>query len=254
MAMKAESEAADSTVLVDPQTRLAEWANNADEWVRLLVAEVIATGRPVGQDVIEKAYQLFREENDLDKRELPVVPLLDVETRQDESAPPLSLIRLSNVRGVNALTSGAVIEPHEGLTVLYGENGTGKTGYSRIFKALANSRTADTILGNIDADAPEGQAAKLEFKLGDDEQVLTWTGEMGVSPFTRMSIFDSPAVQPMSMKISSTSILQRLWRYLTMSRLQFGRYSPRSTRQFPSLVRMARNCSHGSNMDRASTR
>lgn len=195
MAMKAESEAADSRVLVDAQTRLAEWANNSDEWVRLLVAEVIATGRPVGQDVIEKAYQLLREENDLDKRELPVVPLLDIETRQDESAPPLSLIRLSNVRGVNALTSGAVIEPHEGLTVLYGENGTGKTGYSRIFKALANSRTADTILGDIDADAPEGQEAKLEFKLGDDEQVLTWTGELGVSPFTRMSIFDSPAVR-----------------------------------------------------------
>lgn len=98
------------------------------------------------------------------------------------------------MHGVNALISGAEIEPHEGLTILYGENGAGKTGYSRIFKALANSRTADTVLGNIAAGAPEEQTARLDFKLGDNAQVLTWTGDRGVSPFTRMSIFDSPAV------------------------------------------------------------
>ncbi|MDQ0375972.1 AAA family ATPase [Cellulomonas humilata] len=173
---------------------LAHWANDNDEWVRLLVSEVIVTGRPVGATTIEKAYQVFRQEKALDKRELPTVAKLIFEAQLDESAPPLAVTRLSEVHGVNALIAGAVIEPHEGLTILYGENGTGKTGYSRIFKALANSRTADTILGNVETDPAEGQTAKVEFKLGDDEQSLTWTGERGVSPFTRMSIFDSPAV------------------------------------------------------------
>ena len=195
MTTPADVEAAEPAELIDPRAQLAGWANANDEWVRLLVAEVIATGRPVGTSVVEKAHLLFRQEKALDERELPAVPLLNIEARQDESAPPLSLTRLSDVRGVNALVAGAVIEPHEGLTILYGENGTGKTGYSRIFKALANSRTADTILGNIDADTSEAQSAKLEFKLGDDAQTLTWTGELGVSPFTRVSIFDSPAVR-----------------------------------------------------------
>ncbi|MGC0274865.1 AAA family ATPase [Pseudactinotalea sp. Z1739] len=180
--------------LVDPRALLADWANASDEWVRLLVAEVLVSGRPVGAPTVEKAYKLFREEKALDKRDLSTVPKLDVEARQDEAAPPLSLTRLSEVRGVNALVPGAIIEPHEGLTILYGENGTGKTGYSRVFKALANSRTADTILGDIEADTAEAQTAKLKFKLGDDEQTFAWTGERGVSPFTRMSIFDSPAV------------------------------------------------------------
>ena len=180
--------------LVDPRRLLAEWANTKDEWVRLLVAEVLASGRSVGTSTIEKAYKLFREEKTLDRRALPQVPMLDVEARQDESAPPLFISRLSEVRGVNALAPGAVIEPHEGLTILYGENGTGKTGYSRVFKALANSRTADIILGNVKADTTEAQAAKLEYKLGDDEQKLDWQGDPGVSPFTRMSIFDSSAV------------------------------------------------------------
>jgi len=191
-----EAEAAEPEVaeLLDPRALLADWANAKDEWVRLLVAEVIATARPVGGSTIEEAYQLFRQEKALEKRELPVVPQLNVEARQDESAPPLTLTRLSEVHGINALVSGSVIEPHEGLTILYGENGTGKTGYSRVFKALANSRTADTILGDIEADAVEKQSAKLEFTLGDQAQTLAWNGDPGVSPFTRMSIFDSPAV------------------------------------------------------------
>lgn len=183
-----------TTEFRDPRALLVDWANANDEWARLLVSEVINTGRAVSTSTIDKAYQLFRQEKSLDKRELPAVEKIDIVAKQDELAPPLSLTRLSEVRGVNALVSGAVIEPHEGLTILYGENGTGKTGYSRIFKALANSRTADTILGNIEAAASEDQAAKLDFKLGDEAQALTWTGERGVSPFTRMSIFDSPAV------------------------------------------------------------
>ncbi len=191
---KAEFAEPEVTDLLDPRALLSDWANTKDEWVRLLVTEVIATARPVGESTIEKAYHLFRQEKALDKREFPVVPQLIVEARQDESAPPLTMTRLSEVHGINALVSGSVIEPHEGLTILYGENGTGKTGYSRVFKALANSRTADTILGDIEADAVEKQSATVEFTIGDQAKTLAWTGARGVSPFTRMSIFDSPAV------------------------------------------------------------
>lgn len=64
-----EAKDAESTKLIDPRAQLAEWANSSDEWARLLVAEVIATGRPVGTSVVEKAYLLFRQEKALDKRD-----------------------------------------------------------------------------------------------------------------------------------------------------------------------------------------
>ncbi|HZJ50636.1 MAG TPA: AAA family ATPase [Actinomycetota bacterium] len=178
----------------DPRAMLARWANSSDEWVRLLVAEILAIGRPVGTSTIETAYKLFRQEKAVVPRELPAVEQLSTEARQDEAAPPLTLVKLSEVHGVNALVTGAEIEPHEGLTILYGENGTGKTGYSRVFKALADSRTADVILGNVDAEKEEAQSAKLDYTLGGDDETLEWTGDRGVSPFTRMSIFDSPSV------------------------------------------------------------
>lgn len=184
----------ESPTSLDPRALLAEWANGRDEWVRFLAGDVLSTGRPVSDGTVAQAYELLRQEKALGERILPVVAPLSVEARQDEAAPPLSITKLSDVHGVNALVSGAVMEPNEGLTILYGENGTGKTGYARIFKALAGGRTADEILGNIDTAEAEAQSASVEYQLGGEAKTLVWAGERGVSPFTRTSIFDSFSV------------------------------------------------------------
>ena len=119
------------TVTVDPSAWLAKWANSNDEWIRLLIAEVIASGRPVGRSTINKAYRPFRQEKEFDGRTLSAVENLSTGACRDENAPPLS-----DVHGVNALVSGEIIVPHDGLTLVDGENGTGRTHYSHIFKTL----------------------------------------------------------------------------------------------------------------------
>ncbi|WAM19501.1 AAA family ATPase [Rhodococcus sp. JS3073] len=179
---------------LDPRGLLSEWANSSDEWVRHIVRQVLNGGVPLGSDEEAQAYNLFRQEKAFDIRELPTEELLATVEREDEAIEPLTLTSLSAVTGVNALVEGGGIEPHEGLTILFGENGTGKTGYSRIFKALAASRTADVVLGNIDAATPRDQSALVGYTLGSESKTYAWTGQQGVAPFTRMSIFDSPSV------------------------------------------------------------
>jgi len=179
----------------DPRETLATWANEQDEWLRFIVRHVLSSGRPSTEAVLEQAYALFRQEKSLDPRLLPVEPPLAVEARDEDAELPLAITRLADVTGVNALVTGSVIEPHAGLTILFGENGTGKTGYARIFKAVAGSRTADeVILGDITADQVGPQSARIEYTLGADRKEFVWTGEHGVAPFMRMSIFDSPSV------------------------------------------------------------
>lgn len=179
---------------MDPRGLLGEWANSSDEWVRYIARLVLTSGAPLGRDEEAQAYTLFRQEKAFDTRELPVEEPLPTLDREDEAIEPLTLTSLSDVVGVNALAEGGVIEPHDGLTILFGENGTGKTGYSRIFKALAASRTADTILNNIEVAKPQPQSAVIGYTLGSEARTHIWKGEQGVSPFTRMSIFDSPSV------------------------------------------------------------
>ncbi|MFE4464063.1 hypothetical protein ACFRCR_02990 [Oerskovia sp. NPDC056781] len=179
----------------DARVLLSTWANDNDEWVRAIVRPVLSTGRAlVGSDV-DDVYALFRQEKALDARTLPKEPPLAVAASPAESDEVLRITSLSEITGVNALVSGAVITPHEGLTILYGENGTGKTGYSRLFKTLAASRTADQILGDVSQASASAQGALIAYNLGEIEHRFRWSGETGgVAPFTRMSIFDSPSV------------------------------------------------------------
>ncbi|MFL0503544.1 AAA family ATPase [Kocuria rhizophila] len=178
----------------DPRDLLSEWANSSDEWVRYIVRHVLTGAGPLSNDEAAGAYALFRQEKAFDKRELPTEGALATLESEDEAIEPLILTSIANVAGVNALVEGSRIEPHAGLTILFGENGTGKTGYSRIFKALANSRTADVILNNIETTSPKQQSAEISYTLGSTTKTYTWTGGQGIAPFTRMSIFDSPSV------------------------------------------------------------
>jgi len=181
----------------DSRDLLVEWANKAPEWARYIVRNVIDNKAPLDGESTATAYKLFLQENGLEERTLPDEPLLIASNADAETIVPLTITSLSDVTGVNALGTGNTIEPDPHLTILFGENGTGKTGYSRIFKALAESRTVDKeILGNIAHTRPEAMSATVKYRLGDsDEQRYIWRGEKGVLPFTRMSIFDSRAVK-----------------------------------------------------------
>lgn len=181
----------------NPRDLLVEWANIAPEWARYIVRNVIDNKAPLNGKSITTAYKFFLQENGLEERTLPDEPLLIASNADTETIAPLTITSLSDVIGVNALGTGNAIKPDPHLTILFGENGTGKTGYSRIFKALAESRTVDKeILGNIAHTQPEAMSATIKYRLGDnDEQCHEWHGEKGVPPFTRMSIFDSRAVK-----------------------------------------------------------
>ena len=147
---------------------MIEWANSAPEWARYIVRNVVDNKGPLDDKSIITAYKFFLQENGLEERTLPNEPLLVASNADTETIAPLTITSLSDVTGVNALGTGNVIEPDPHLTILFGENGTGKTGYSRIFKALAGSRTVDKkILGNIANTKPEAMSATIKYRLGD---------------------------------------------------------------------------------------
>ena len=51
--------------------------------------------------------------------------------------------------GVNALKPGSQIDFASGVTIIFGENGSGKSGFVRVLKRAAGVRTAEDILHNV---------------------------------------------------------------------------------------------------------
>ena len=179
----------------DPRISLAAWANTTDEWIRRIVRQVLGSNAELPDDERSQAFRLFLEQKGFEERTLPEEPQLEYSSQTMGEAEPFQLVRLSDVTGVNALAKGEQIEFAPGLTLLFGENGTGKTGYSRILKTLAGSRSAADILPDVTIEGNRpAPFAVISYRLGECETEYQWNGESSHPPFDRMSIFDSPSV------------------------------------------------------------
>lgn len=176
-----------------PRGVLIEWANQQQSWVRYLVREVLAAAGPLASEVVDRAFAVFLAEVGLSDD----VAATDIRALADDGQfgpgdEPVRLLKLSNVRGVNALAPNQSIEFGPGLTVLYGQNGVGKTGYARVIKRAAGSRKHEDILGNIDrAGTRVSPSAEFEIEIGASEHTVAWNNEVGIEHLRRIAVFDS---------------------------------------------------------------
>ena len=157
----------DQTLNEDPRSSLAQWANSCDEWVRRIVRQVLGSSDQFSESQQALIYRLLLEEKGIDDRTLPTEPQLGRPAQPLAPPEPFHLARMSNVRGVNALVEDEHIDFGLGLTLLYGENGMGKTGYARILKRMAGSRSAEDILPDVNLEHdPPPPSADIDYRLG----------------------------------------------------------------------------------------
>ena len=117
-------------------------------------------------------------------------------------APPadptrlVQIVAIRNIENVNALVQGAQlpISP-TGITAIFGENGAGKSGYSRVFKHACRARDRrEPILPNAKLDPETVGPAQAVFETLLDGNPTYFAWEHSVEPpepLTDISIFDT---------------------------------------------------------------
>lgn len=108
----------------------------------------------------------------------------------------VQLAAIKNLRNVNALAEDQrlPINP-SGLSVIYGENGTGKSGYSRVFKRACRARDQrEPIHPNAHKEPGKTGPAQAAFELivdGDPLEVEWTFGKEAPEQLSSIAIFDS---------------------------------------------------------------
>lgn len=107
----------------------------------------------------------------------------------------VSLGALYGLSNVNALATGERLSfGKTGLTVIYGDNGAGKSGYARVLKQICRARSpkGDAILPNIYAAAGGIPTASVDFFIGGQKRSTSWSqGESADPMLSAVSVFDS---------------------------------------------------------------
>lgn len=111
---------------------------------------------------------------------------------QDSHSHRIEITSISNVTGVNALGPRNPLKLQEGLTVIYGHNGSGKSGYTRLLKQICGAKSPGTLHGNAFDKTPINQACRVEYKFDGNDGVLEWDSSRGVSEqLSAVELYDS---------------------------------------------------------------
>src|ERR1039457_4076661 len=123
------------------------------------------------------------------------VPLAAEHVRDAKSSRAIvNLSGIHSVENVNALAPGERLTFFKsGLTVVYGDNGSGKTGYIRILKKVCRARSPkdDKIVPNIYASKTGPQKAVMDFTANGENRNNAWiNGQPGNPLLSSISVFD----------------------------------------------------------------
>lgn len=107
--------------------------------------------------------------------------------------PALHIRGLSEIRGVNKITDRASLNFGMGnLTVVYGTNGSGKTGFSRVLKQACGSSAWEDIYPNVSNKVNPACEARISVTVDKTPSDLDWTLKGGpLQPLRNVHVFDS---------------------------------------------------------------
>jgi hypothetical protein len=109
---------------------------------------------------------------------------------------PTVLLSISDVRNANNLAPKQTMPfAGKGLTIIYGYNGSGKSGYGRILRQLCRSRHDEkqAIIGNVYGPKPLGPAtATIAYRVGTQDFSTQWKdGAPSPDELSHISVFDA---------------------------------------------------------------
>lgn len=175
------------------------WSNSLEPlWMRDALRRIVVQAEITETD-IEELTELCKKPQGLSTATIEVSPLIIDHLPADHEKGSVGLVALTHVSDVNALAPNESIEfGKTGLTIVYGVNGAGKSGYGRILKRACRARgSSDVILANALSEKPAGPpTAKFIIDVAGNEHCYIWKdGLPGHRDLGAISVFDSSAAQ-----------------------------------------------------------
>jgi len=182
-----------STKTLDNEVKA--FADGLQYWAKYL-AEKILFGSAITDIIIDDAYSFLLQELKLiPNANKPPITINYNLGSNGSFKKVLQFTKLEEVNGVNALKENQTIEFGPNLTIIYGSNGSGKSGYVRMLKKVFYSKAPEEIIKNIYLDSGhKSVSATFNFK-SDGKDISHKYPDKSTSPeFDQFSVFDGKSI------------------------------------------------------------
>ena len=175
------------------------WSNTQPAWVQDALRRVFTVGELTPADY-DELMALVLNANGAGIENVPAAQPLDAaHLPAQPNAGTTCLASVSDMQCVNRFAPGSSIAfALSGMTIVFGHNGSGKTGVSRVLKQVCRARVRHPVLGNVFAEDYRRQvpSATIHYQTNGADGHLDW--EMGGDPPTAVqsiAILDEACAQ-----------------------------------------------------------
>jgi energy-coupling factor transporter ATP-binding protein EcfA2 len=171
---------------------LINWFDSRPLWIKKAL-EVVIEQKEITNDVIDELVFICKEEvkgnflasNTVD---LNVVNLNTKYTK-------INLLSIEDFKGINAIAPNQKIEFHnENLTIIFGQNGTGKSSYVRTLKHACGAKNPGKLHNNIYKNSSSVQECTINIKVNEHPKTIIWGKHKGLDEDLRhLHIYDTNA-------------------------------------------------------------
>lgn len=179
------------------KNKIIAWLKDYNYWFQY-AGHKLLEGENVSDALAETTYQLFKEDYALIATEdvRPEIVFNEIMANTDLIVGNLQLQLIKEIENVNALAVGQSIPISPNLTIVYGGNGAGKSGYVRLLNNAFSSRGDKQILPNVFSQSTKGEpACKFTFQSVDEPYDLAYPLQKSNIEFSQYSVFDTHSIR-----------------------------------------------------------
>jgi len=164
-------------------TELSAWFKDRPLWVQDAARRLIQQG-DITPDDLNELVELCKHEAagnlGLSDGTSPE-PIPDDAFNSVQGQGLLRLKAIKDVVGINALAPRKPLEfGPQSLAIIYGVNGSGKSGYMRLLKHVCGARAPGMLLGNVFAVPSQDQECKIDYTCDGQDHELEWVSVNGI--------------------------------------------------------------------------
>lgn len=169
---------------------ILKWIKTLPKWQQNL-SYLIMENKYIDEKNTDDIYRKYKIEAALEKGTV-VIDETEFDKIESSSNEVHDIIwnSVENLHGVNRLKSDEKLDISKGVTLIYGENGSGKSGYTRLLNKAFISRGDQEILGNVYSLEKKSISATFTFDIDGKTVVLNYPENKDAHTFKLIRNFD----------------------------------------------------------------
>ena len=163
------------------------WLNKQHIWLQEAAHQILAS-KELSETVIYELADIIKNQSTFDKKG-ELFPA--IKTAHDNK---VNLLSLGPVVGIDKLNSEKPLDlEKENLSVVYGQNGSGKSSYVRIIKSICGKFHGSNLISDVYSPPPPKQSCSIKYSVNDESpQEIEWIANSeSITDLSTTDIFDA---------------------------------------------------------------